>query len=45
MLLPPGILDVEPRVTRYDPISVWEIDMGDRYGRWDIDSGYGISIW
>jgi len=21
------------RVTRYDPISIWEIDMGNRYGK------------
>jgi hypothetical protein len=42
------------RVTRYDPISIWEIDMGDRYGRSDIneididsyiDMGYALSIW
>jgi hypothetical protein len=44
-------------VTRHDPTSIREIDMGDRYGRsmWeighqgdihgDIDIGYGISIW
>jgi len=38
------------RVTRYDPISIWEIDMGDRtsmgfrYGIQDIDLGYGMSI-
>jgi len=25
------------RVTGYDPISIWEIDMGDRYGRSDIN--------
>jgi hypothetical protein len=24
------------RVTRYDPISLWDIDIGDRYGRSDI---------
>jgi hypothetical protein len=29
------------RVTRYDPVSLWEIDVGDRYGRPDIN---GISI-
>ena len=35
-----------PRVTRYDPISIWEIDMGDRYGRSDIhDISIGIEIW
>jgi hypothetical protein len=37
------------RVTRYDPRSIWEIDMGYRYGRsiWEIDMGdrYGRSIW
>jgi hypothetical protein len=43
------------RVERYDPISIWEIDMGDRtsmtcrlgyrYGIWDIDLAYGISLW
>ena len=27
------------RVTRYDPISIWEIDMGDRYGIWADDMG------
>ena len=35
----------QSRVTRYDPISIREIDTGDRYGRsireighqWDID--------
>jgi hypothetical protein len=25
------------RVTRYDPISIWQIDMGYRYGRSDIN--------
>jgi len=25
------------RVTRYDPISIWEIDVGYRYGRSDIN--------
>jgi hypothetical protein len=34
---------VDPtRVTRYDPISVWEIDVGDRFGRLDINE---TSIW
>jgi len=33
------------RVTRYDPISIWEIDMSDRYGRSDINGiSIGISI-
>jgi hypothetical protein len=33
------------RVTRYDPISRWMIDMGDRYGRSDInETSIGISI-
>ena len=33
-------------MTRYDPISIWEIDMGDRYGRSDIhEISIGISIW
>ena len=31
-----------PRVTRYDHISIWEINMGYRYGRSDINE---ISIW
>ena len=32
-------------------ISIWDIDMGYRYGIWeididiDIDMGYGLSIW
>jgi hypothetical protein len=30
------------KVTRYDPISIWENDMGDRFGRSDINE---ISIW
>ena len=39
------------RVTRYDPILLWEIDMGHRYGRSDIsivisirDMGYRCGI-
>ena len=33
-------------MTRYDPIPIWEIDMGDRYGRSDINEiSIGISIW
>jgi hypothetical protein len=33
-------------VTRYDPISIWEIDMGDRYGRSNINEiSIGLSIW
>ena len=35
-------LDDVARVTLYDPMSIWEIDMGDRYGRSDINE---ISIW
>jgi len=32
-------------VTRYDPISIWEIDIGYRYGRSDIDEiSIGLSI-
>jgi len=34
------VLNDPYRVTTYDPISIWEIDMGDRYERSDID---GIS--
>jgi hypothetical protein len=35
-----------PRVTRYDPIWIWEIDTGYRYGRSDINEiPIGISIW
>ena len=34
-------LQVAPRVTRYDPMSIWEIDMGDRCGRSESN---GISI-
>ena len=28
-----------PRVTRYYPISIWQIELGDRYGKsnWEID--------
>jgi hypothetical protein len=34
------------RVTRHDPISIWEVDMGYRYGRSDINGvSIGISIW
>jgi len=29
--------EVLPRVTRYDPISIWDIDMGDRYGGSDFN--------
>jgi hypothetical protein len=29
----------ESRVTRHDPISIWEIDMGYRYGIWADDMG------
>ena len=36
------VLVINNRVTRYDPISIWEIDMGYRFGRPDIN---GISIW
>jgi len=33
------------RVTIYDPISIWEIDMGDLYGISDINEiSIGISI-
>jgi len=33
------------RVTRYDPISIWEIDMGDRYGTSDVNEiSTGLSI-
>jgi len=28
---------VQVRVTRYDPISIWDIDMGYRYGISDIN--------
>jgi hypothetical protein len=34
------------RVTRYDPISIWEIEVGDRNGRSDINEiSILISIW
>ena len=34
------------RVSRYDPISIWEIDMIDRHGRSDINEiSIGILIW
>ena len=38
------VLNDPPRVTRCDPISTWEINMGERYGRSDINeiSIYGI---
>ena len=37
---------VEARVTRHDLTSVREIDMGDRYGRSDInETSMGLSIW
>jgi len=29
----------ESRVTRHDPISIWEIDVGYRYGIWADDMG------
>ena len=33
-------------MTRYDPISIWGVDMGDLYGRSDINEiSIGISIW
>jgi hypothetical protein len=33
-------------VTRCDPISIWEIDMGDRHGTSDVnDISIRISIW
>jgi len=33
-------------VTRYDPISIWKIDMGDRTSmNLDIDMGCGLMIW
>jgi len=36
----------ESRVTRYNPISMWEIDMEYRHGRSDINEiSIGISIW
>ena len=38
--------DTPTRVTRHDLISIWEINMGYRYGRSDInDILIGISIW
>jgi len=40
------VLALISRVTRYDPISIWEIDMGDRYGRSDINEiSIRISKW
>jgi len=37
---------LQTRVTRYDPISIWEIDVGDRYGRSDISEiSIGVSVW
>ena len=34
------------RVTRYDPISIPEIDVGYRYGRTDVNEiSIGLSIW
>ena len=44
----PGSRVITNRVTRYDPISIWEIDMGDRTTmgyRTDVDVGCGFSIW
>ena len=38
--LPPSVRVTQNRVTRYDPISIWEIDMEAGYGTWDIN---GIS--
>ena len=33
-------------MTRYDPISIWEIDVGDRYGRSDVNEiSIGLPIW
>ena len=33
-------------MTKYDPMSIWEIDVGDPYGRSDIDGiSIGLSIW
>jgi len=33
-------------VMRYDPLSIWDIDMGDRYGRSDVnDISIMLSIW
>jgi hypothetical protein len=46
LVVQPGQLDPTSRVTRYDPISIWQIDMGDRYGRSDINGiSIGISMW
>jgi hypothetical protein len=42
---PTRVLGNMHKVTRYDPISIWEIDMGYRYGRSDINAiSIGISI-
>jgi len=44
--LVPEVRCAGSRVTRYDPISIWQIDMGDRIGRSDTNEiSIGISIW
>jgi len=38
--------EADPRVTRYDLMSIWEIATADRYGRSDINEmSIGISLW
>jgi hypothetical protein len=43
---PASAQGLQLRVTKYDAISIWEIDMRYRYGRSDVmDISMGLSIW